>query len=211
MGHERLPYHDISPLAACQGQGVPVDFNGQCLDAGDFPLLPGVLLDFHNKGFDVVTGTGLREGVGTGARDVESHPVERDIVAVTGGHTGLEHGGRALEDPIDDFAFAASGASFLAGDSTAGLALTFLLLGGEEGLLRLVVEALVEASALGHGDALVAAVHETFVADTALLALLRAFQPGVEAAAGLPAVLRADLVVAVCRAWNICHQNQEVR
>lgn len=207
MDHEVPPYHDISSLASCQGQREPVDFNGQRSDAGDLLLLPGFLRDFHNKRSDVVAGAGLSEDVRAGARDVESHAVEGDVVAVTGDHAGPERGRYALVDTVDDFAFAVSGARhLLAVHSAASLALTFLLLAGEEGLLHLVVEVLMEAPAPGHGDALVAAVHEAFVAHAALPAPLRAFHRGVDAAAGLAAALGADLVVAVCRTRNTCRK-----
>lgn len=167
------PYHHISLLASRQGQREPVDFDGQRLDAGDLRLLPAVLLDFHDKRFDAVTAAGLGEDVGAGARDLESQPIKGEIVAVTGGYAGPGSSGLALEDAIDDFAFAAFRArNFLAVDHAASLALTFLLLGGEEGLLRLVVEALVEAPAPGHGDALVAAEHKAVVAHAALPAPL---------------------------------------
>lgn len=92
MDHKVPPYHDSSPLASRQGQREPIDFDGQCVDAGDLPLLPGVLLDFHNKWLDIVTGAGLSEDVGAGARDVESQSIEGHIVAVTSGHTGPRRG-----------------------------------------------------------------------------------------------------------------------
>jgi len=207
--HEAPPYRDGSPPASHQGQREPIDFNGQCSDDRDLLLLPGALLDFHKKRFDAVTVASLSENVGAGARDVESHPIEGDVAAVTCGHAGPTRSRWALEDTVDDFAFTVSRArNFLAVDRVAVLALALLLLGGEEGLLHLVVEVLVEAPAPGHGDALVAAEHKAVVAIAALPALPRALHRAVDAAAGLAAAPGAALVVAVRGTRDTCRETR---
>lgn len=108
----------------------------------------------------------------------------------------------SLTDPLA----AAFGRSrnFVAVHHAVGVALALLQLGGVEELFHLVVGTMMEATAAGHGDALIAAEHEALVAHAALPAPLGAAQRGEDAAAGPAAIQSTQLVVAVGRAGNPC-------
>lgn len=93
-------------------------------------------------------------------------------------------------------------------------ALAHLLLCGVEHLPLFVVDSMVAAATVGHGDALVTAEHEAVLTCAALAA--PPWARGEVSAAGVLAGVRAELIRAVGRTGNICQEtmgfirNQEI-
>lgn len=195
-------HHDICPFSFFKGQGDPIDFHRQRLDPGDLSLLPRLLLDCDHKSCHIVTCAGLGEDVGASSSDVEGHPIKGNIGVVTCGYTGAGQLQGRLDDITDDLPMATiRTGSIMALHSATREALAHLLLCGVECLSLFVVDSMVAAATVGHGDTLVTAEHEAILTCAALTAPPLAC--GRVSATSVLAGVGADLIGAVGRTGNM--------
>ena len=148
------------------------------------------------------------QNVGAGAMQVIDTPIKGNVVEAAVGHAAATACRVAGLDTVlySALLVGPAGRALLASDLATRPTLTapLTLRAGVEGLAQWVVEALVEASALAHGNTGVAAEHKAGITDAALTAALHAALGRREAWAADRAGVTAELVVAVGRALEGC-------
>lgn len=197
-------YQDNAPLLPQNGDGVLVDCDRDRFGHGDLALGPPLILHVNLKGRKGVGPcAALNQGVGAVALEVKGEAVKGEIVRVADHMASPAPLGGQSMAPLDAIhhtaLFARATGGTLALNDAAHLANAPLLAEAVdvEGLARLVVEALVDAAALGDGHTLVVAQNVALVALAALPAFGGAEDGVEEAAACHGAVAGAYFVVAV--------------